>query len=180
MKSQIDNNIKIRVALLLDEQTNNAIKLLNKEVNKQINAEIVFGEQCLPHITLISGVLTNKNDLDKICKIINEETNETRVQNLSIELNEFYCSTDNKWMFLKIEDNEKLQLLIQRLRQKLNSYLIISDSRKLHITIAKSAEEENMKKIIDKLNVPTRAKLESVCVGLSGTNGTLLNVIKNF
>ena len=78
MKYNYADNTKLRVVLLLDEETKRIVNKLNKEFSN----EIIFSENCIPHVTLISGVLKNKANFEKSSEIINNLTNKYFKENL--------------------------------------------------------------------------------------------------
>lgn len=176
----MEDNIKLRIVLSLDKNTEKIIKKYNKKINKNINYDIEFKENCIPHITLISGILKNKSDFEKILQIITKSIENNIKQKLEINFNDFYYSQDFNWLFLGLEDNQILLDFIGELRQNLANYLDISDARHLHVTVAKSSELNKQKTIINNLNVPNSFFAENIAIGLSGIHGTLTNIIENF
>jgi len=173
MKYNYENNTKLRIVLLLDNETKEKILTLNKEFSK----DILFDENCIPHITLISGILKNKKDFEKSSKIINNLTDKYFKEKLTINFNEFYFSPDNTWLFLGLENNVKLLSFINELRINLAPYFQISDARHLHVTLAKNSELKT-KVEINNLQIPQGFIAENIAIGLSGTNGILLNLIE--
>ena len=180
MKYNYADNTALRIALLLDRQTNKTIKNFNKEINKNINPDITFGSKCLPHITLMSGVLKNRNDFNTVCQIIKQTISKELTEKLIIDFSEFYSSEDNTWLFLKTKENHTLQNLINQIKENLKEYFIISDARKIHVTIAKSNELNKKEKEIKHLSIPKEMKANTICIGLRGENGVLINAIKKF
>ena len=112
MSYKYKDNTKLRIVLLLDKKTNSIIKKLNKEINKDISANIIFGKESLPHITLLSGILKSSTNFEKVCKILEEEILKNFTTKLKIGFDEFYFSSDNNWLFLGLKDNKELNNFI--------------------------------------------------------------------
>ena len=47
MNYKFENNIKLRIVLLLDKKTNSFVKKLNKEIGKDIRSDIIFSKNTL-------------------------------------------------------------------------------------------------------------------------------------
>ena len=179
MKYKFNNNTKLRIALLLDKKTNKIVKKYNNNINKNIEHDISFNK-ALPHITLISGVLKNRTDFDLVCKIISKTIKSKITKNLDIEFTEFYKSEDRNWLFLKLKNNQIINELIKCLKEELHGYLDISPARQMHVTIAKSSKLNEKEEIINKFCIPKAFFAQSICIGLRGEHGTLVNAIKKF
>lgn len=180
MQYKFEDNTKLRIALLLDKKTNKVVKQRNKEINQNINFDIDFGKKCLPHITLVSGVLKNKKELNIVCKIIARTIKEELQSELNIEFEEFYFSQDNTWFFLKLKENQILKNLVAKLKENIKDYFVISQSRQIHVTIAKSEQLTKKEKELKSLSLPKPFKAKEIIIGLSGDNGVLINAIKKF
>jgi len=180
MNYKYENNTKLRIVLLLDKKTNSFVKKLNKEIGKDIPSDIIFSKKCLPHITLVSGVLKNSSDFEKVCEIVENEIVNNFTKNLKIGFDEFYFSSNKNWLFLGLKDNKELTNFISNLREKLNEFFEISDARRLHITLAKSNELISKQECICDLKIPNDCNFENIAIGLSGKNGILENTIKKF
>lgn len=175
-----EDNTKLRIVLLLNEETNQEIINLNKEINFGIGHDIEFSNTCIPHITLISGKLKRKSNFEKISKIINEKTQQFLKKKLIISFDKYYFSPDKTWLFLSIENNEVLINFIKELRNNLLDYLEISDARHLHVTIAKSKELQSKYELIKNLKIPKKFVSNYVAIGLSGESGILINLIEEY
>lgn len=180
MEYNYEDNTKIRIVLLLNYFTNKKIKKYNKKINKGITHKIEFSKNCYPHITLISGVLKNKIDFDKISTILTNKIKEIIKNKLIINFDKFYYSEDNEWLFVGVEENAMIAEFIASLRENLAPYITISDARHLHVTIAKSEELQSRKEIINNFKLPKKYIAKNIAVGLSGNNGILLNIIKKY
>ena len=180
MQYKYEDNTKLRIAILLDKKTNKVVKQLNKQINQNINFDIDFGKKCLPHITLVSGVLKKKKDFSNVCEIIAQTIKEELHGKLNIDFEEFYFSQDNTWFFLKLKENEILKNFIEKLKENIKEHFEISQSRQIHVTIAKSAELTKKEKELKNLSLPTQFQAKEIGLGLSGDNGMLINAIKKF
>lgn len=180
MKYDYADNTKLRIVLLLDNVTNKKIIKLNSKINSEIPLDFEFSENCIPHVTLISGKLKNKLNFNKISKIINNKIQQIFNKNLTINFDEFYFSPDGNWLFLSLENNDILLNFITNLREELKEYFEISDARHLHVTIAKSNNLKEKIKLVNSLEIPKKFVAKNVAIGLSGENGILLNIIKKY
>lgn len=180
MEYDYSDNTKLRIVLLLDKDTNKIITKLNKDINKNIDYDIQFNKNCIPHITLISGILKNKLDYQETCEIINNTINLYFNDKLNINFDKFYYSLDKNWLFLGIQANKNLLKFIEELRKKLSKHFELSDARHLHVTIAKSSELYKNFNLINNLYKPNDFKADTICIGLSGDNGILENIITKF
>jgi len=179
MKYNYDDNTKLRIVLLLDDSTNEKIINMNKQINSGISHDIDFSDNCIPHVTLISGKLIKKSDFEKVSQIIDENIR-TYFNDLVIDFDEIYYSDNGEWVFMGLKDNECLFKFVDALREDLKEYMQISDARHLHITIAKSADLHLKEDTINNFNFPKNFTAKNVAIGLSGKNGVLLNIIEEY
>ncbi len=180
MKYDHDDNTKLRIVLLLDDATNEKIVKFNQQINYGISHDIEFSNRCIPHVTLISGILKNKSDFETISKIINKNINMCFGDNLVIDFEDIYYSDNGEWVFIGLKDNERLFKFVEALREDLKQYMQISDARHLHVTIAKSRDLHKKYDVINNFNFPKNFRVKNVAIGLSGKDGILLNIIEEY
>lgn len=180
MAYNYEDNTKLRIVLLLDDLTNQTITNINQEINLGLSHEIEFSNNCIPHITLFSGKLKHSSDFELVSKIIKEKMKLIFSKKPTISFDEFYFSPDKSWLFLGLEDNQILLNFILELRKSLCDYFDISDARRLHVTIAKSKNLQTKNEVINNLQIPKGFNANSVAIGLSGENGTLVNIIEYY
>ncbi len=175
-----NGEIFINIHLSIAEELKLWVAEINKQLNKGVYYDIVYGENSLmqPHITLLICRLKPANRLNKVLEEITKIVKDTPT--FEIEFDSFSMSENKHWAFLWVKENPIITNLVYKLKSALAQFLTFDYDSAPHISLARSNELAVNEDVLKNLSTPPKQKINQIAVALSGYHGTVLKIIKEF